>query len=199
MFPLPQPPKADGKAIPSVDLGEDSRTIDTFLRICYPFLEPEVKTLQDVRKVLEAGTTYEAEIVTHAMKKAMVSPRFLDTAPVLVYAIACNFGLEEEAKVAAEKAVINDVVLKSQPHGLDKISAAEYHRLLRLDSTRRRVKLTTHTKLVTTVKFTDIVPFCRPMKSTSPRPRLGSQSMFTVTDGDVILRTNDPTDFRVHR
>ncbi|KAI0794281.1 hypothetical protein C8Q74DRAFT_1215634 [Fomes fomentarius] len=191
MFPLPQPPKADGTAIPSVDLGEDSRTIDTFL--------PGVETLQDVRKVLEAGTKYEAEIVTHAMKKALVSPRFLDTAPVLVYAIACISGLEEEARVAAKKAVINDVVLKSQPHELDEISAGEYHRLLRLDSTWLRVKLTRRTKTVITVEFTGIVPFCRPMTSTSPSPRLESQPMFTVTDGDVILRANDSTDFRVHR
>ncbi|KAF8967440.1 hypothetical protein BDZ97DRAFT_1903337 [Flammula alnicola] len=70
------------------------------------------------------------------LRKLLISPQYLQSSPIRVYAIACQFELEEEAKVASRH-TLNVSLLDAPPcEELRYISAYDYHRLLALH--RRR-------------------------------------------------------------
>ena len=100
-----------------VPVAENSGTLDTFLRIFYPLVDPEVDSLSHLRRVLAAGVNlkYDAPSVVASMRNALVGPRFLESDPVRVFAIACLCQLEEEARVAAKRAVVLDRVSGHRP------------------------------------------------------------------------------------
>ncbi|KAM5533263.1 hypothetical protein V8D89_013040 [Ganoderma adspersum] len=93
-----------------VQVAEDSDTLDTFLRILYPLVDPHVTSLSHLRNVLVTGIKYDAPRVVASMRKALVAPHFLAVDSIRVFAIACFCQLEEEAKLAAGRAVILDHV-----------------------------------------------------------------------------------------
>ncbi|KAI0730811.1 hypothetical protein C8Q76DRAFT_669462 [Earliella scabrosa] len=208
MLPLPQP--EGSSPIPTVDLEEDSQTIDVFLRVCYPLFDPEIKTLPELRKVLAAAIKYDAQIVVHAMKKTLVSPPFLQKEPMNAYAVACLFDLEEEAKIAAEVAATNQTQVSTYQL-LDEISAGAYYRILKLRRVGpRHIKPVpsksrkgVHTSPQCSFNHVGIAPFCRPatsLASSKLRPKLDAVTHpFIAADADMILRTSDSLDFRVHR
>ncbi len=67
MFSIPKPSALlSDPNIPDISITEDSETIDLYLRICYPLIDPEVPTLLLLRKVVTAGFKYDAPIVVHA-------------------------------------------------------------------------------------------------------------------------------------
>ncbi|KAI0688113.1 hypothetical protein C8T65DRAFT_746772 [Cerioporus squamosus] len=202
MFSIPKPPAlSPDRDIPGISIPEDSQALDLFLRICYPLIDPEVPTLPLLRKVLVAGLKYDAPIVINAMKKELRQARFMSDDPLRVFAIACLYDMEEEAQIAAEKAVVKDVVTTSSCPELDEISAGVYSRLLKLNRTRTRIKRLKPTTYG--VAFTGILPLCR-TSHTEPVRTQGPLSAvlypFTPLDGaDIILRTTDSLDFFVHR
>lgn len=211
MLALPQP--SGTASIPIVDVTEDSHschTFDMFLRFSYPIIDPEVKSLLELRKVLTAAVKYDAAIVVHAMKKIMVSPPSLNKEPLRVYAIACIFGLEEEAQIAADYAVTTHTSGSwvEEYEELDEISAGAYYRLLKL---RRRGPRTTKSGKKGNSGGTPIfnhfgiAPYCRAPTSgalpwTTCRRKLDSVSEpFNASDADVVLQTADSQEFRAHR
>ncbi|RPD73329.1 hypothetical protein L226DRAFT_446698, partial [Lentinus tigrinus ALCF2SS1-7] len=183
MFSMPKPPTlpSDPPGIPEISIPEDSETLDLFLRICYPLIDPEVQTLLLLRKVLTAGIKYDAPMVIHAMKRELRQPRFMDTQPLRAFAIACLCDLEEEAKIAAEISVVEGVVISkaSSSPEVDEISAGAYYRLLRLNRTRAASTLTP-------------LPVVTPSLS-SPFTSLNHDG------ADIVLHTKDSVDFFVHR
>ena len=209
MFSVPKPPALSSDLpIPEVAISEDSETLDLFLRVCYPLIEPEVQTLPLLRKVLTAGDKYDAPIVVHAMTRELRQARFMDNDPLRVFAVACLCDLEKEAKVAAEKAVLEGMIHSPAPGcpELDEISAGSYYRLLKLDGTKALAsKPKKYKPIVYRVDFAGILPLCRRSgshASTSPQVHSPAVALhpFTPLDGaDIILRTIDSVDFFVHR
>ncbi|RPD58987.1 hypothetical protein L227DRAFT_467833, partial [Lentinus tigrinus ALCF2SS1-6] len=216
MFSMPKPPTlpSDPPGIPEISIPEDSETLDLFLRICYPLIDPEVQTLLLLRKVLTAGIKYDAPMVIHAMKRELRQPRFMDTQPLRAFAIACLCDLEEEAKIAAEISVVEGVVISkaSSSPEVDEISAGAYYRLLRLNRTRavkaslKRPKKSRSKEYC--VNFTGILPLCRTSvckaSTLTPlpvvTPSLSSPFTSLNHDGaDIVLHTKDSVDFFVHR
>lgn len=57
-----------------VQVAEDSDTLDTFLRILYPLVNPEVDSPSHLRKILAAGVKYDAPSVVTSVRKALVEP-----------------------------------------------------------------------------------------------------------------------------
>ncbi|OSX60896.1 hypothetical protein POSPLADRAFT_1170624, partial [Postia placenta MAD-698-R-SB12] len=95
---LPQP--ADTlNGPPVVDLPEDSRTLYTILRICYPVLDPKIDTIELARSVLDAALKYDMVVVVDYCKRALRS--LAKSQPLRVYAIACTIGAETTARLAA--------------------------------------------------------------------------------------------------
>ncbi|KAI0664233.1 hypothetical protein C8Q70DRAFT_1049738 [Cubamyces menziesii] len=128
-------------------------------------------------------------------------PTLLENDPLRVFAIACCFGLEAEAKAAAEKAVINNRVSGRTCPELGKITAGAYYRLLQLNRTRRSTKLKAFGNVVA-VDSAGIGPFCEPPQRTAISTRTPLRSAvtpFDAEDADLVLRSRDSVDFRVYR
>ncbi|KAI0642134.1 hypothetical protein C8Q79DRAFT_929621 [Trametes meyenii] len=201
MLTLPQPP-GDNPTRPVVDVSEDSETFGIFLQMCYPLEEPRLTSFPLIRKVLACAVKYEAPRVLSSMKIALTRPGLLEEDPLRVFALACYFGLEEEAALAAEKAVIDERVLGAECAELNDISAAAYHRLLKLHRTRAVKDDAKHRGLrCIVVDHTDVGPFCEQANPPrAPRPQLESASHpFGLPDADVIIRSGDLVDSHVSR
>ncbi len=221
MFFLPQPPGTEPR--PSVDVSEDSQTMETFLRIVYPVADPEIKSLQHLREVLAVGTKYDAPAVIAASRKALTQQTFIQADPLRVFAIACIFRMEAEAKAAAEVAVLRP----RMGHGaepcadIEEITAGAYFRLLQLKRARtRRVLPRTVTSLavlllgnqrdVVDLDSTAIGSFCDPSRLSptptgqhSPPPETLTAccdlSGSTSFPPDIIFRSHDGFEFPAHR
>jgi hypothetical protein len=60
---------------------------------------PQVTSLQTLRPALVAAQKYEILSAIDGLRAALVTQTFLKTDPLGVYAIACELGLKEEAKI----------------------------------------------------------------------------------------------------
>ena len=181
-----QPPD---KAV--IDVSEDSRTMDIFLRFLYPVMDAEVVEISLLPSVLDAAVKYDTAVVLAAMKRTMVLPRFLETQALAVFVIACRHGLEDEAKAAAQQLVNSDSSLQNHDDPiLDGLTAGQYYRLLRF----KREQPTPVTS------FT----FCSPPPKPGPPPlrdttSIGVTAPFSGSQGDLILMSSDSHMFFVHR
>ncbi|KAH9951052.1 hypothetical protein B0H21DRAFT_719255 [Amylocystis lapponica] len=145
MFALPQPAPPlnpdssdphhrDGHAI--VRMSEDSHTLDSLLRLCYPITDPILSELQEVRAVLEASMKYQMEEATVLMTQAL--HQFALKEPLRVWAIACRFGLDDEAIFAAKNTL--SMSLEGQlPEEMQDVTAGAYFRLLKYHRLRGAV------------------------------------------------------------
>jgi len=116
MFGLPNPGKSskgtfsldinitkDG--VPVVDVTEDSKTLARLLTLIYP-LEAEdpmpLGVLKELHALIEAAHKYQMETVIKRLRRWLLQPIFLQREPVRVFAIACRYKMEEEARTAAQ-------------------------------------------------------------------------------------------------
>ncbi|KAH9910965.1 uncharacterized protein BXZ73DRAFT_57418 [Epithele typhae] len=155
MLTLPQAEDTD-PVRPCVDVVEDSATIDPFLRLLYPSEDHSVASFETISRVIEAGRKFDSPKIIGLMRRQLLLPCFLDKDPLRVFAIACHFDLEDEAEVAAVKAVVAKRVTDRYCVDLDWIAAGSYHRLLALNRKIPRV-----VDGISTVDTTGLAPFCR--------------------------------------
>ncbi|OAX40160.1 hypothetical protein K503DRAFT_715035 [Rhizopogon vinicolor AM-OR11-026] len=108
MFDLPQPLKknTDDETFDGLDViqvQENSRTLDTLLRFCYPaaIKDPNLEDMDEIEEVLEAAMKYGMEDVEESVRKIMVAPSLVERNPLGLFAIACRHGFEPEARTAA--------------------------------------------------------------------------------------------------
>lgn len=136
MFSLPQPKGTPDDRVPVLDVAEPSAILDPLLRFLYPVPDPEVPTLDALVPLMCAASKYDMTGVMDRLQALLVSPTFLETAPVRVFAIASRFDLEEESKIASKHTLRVRVLDVPLCDDLRHISAYSYHRLLELH--RRR-------------------------------------------------------------
>jgi hypothetical protein len=138
MFSLPQPKcTADADdSVPILDVAEPTAILHPLLRFLYPVPDPEVLTLDELVPLMCTASKYDMTSVMDRLRVLLVSPTFLDSAPVRVFAIASRFDLEEEAKIASKHTLRVRVLDVPLCDDLRHISAFAYHRLLELH--RRR-------------------------------------------------------------
>ena len=136
MFSLPQPECTGDESVPVLDVAEPSAILHPLLRFLYPVPDPEVPTLDGLVPLMCAAGKYDMTSVMDRLRALLVSPAFLETAPVRVFAIASRFDLEEEAKIASKHTLRVRVLDVPLSEDLRHISAYSYHRLLELH--RRR-------------------------------------------------------------
>ncbi|KIJ69901.1 hypothetical protein HYDPIDRAFT_23059 [Hydnomerulius pinastri MD-312] len=138
MFALPQPPsEALGKDNrPLIPVSEHSSTIGTLLQFIYPEPDPEVTSLDELVTLLATSVKYDFLGPIAALRKDLLSPRFLKESPTRVYAIASRFELEYEAQIASRHTLSCNVLECPLSDDLKFISAHAYHRLLVLHRTR---------------------------------------------------------------
>ncbi|KAL6302625.1 hypothetical protein BKA93DRAFT_736598, partial [Sparassis latifolia] len=106
MFAVPQPSVVAPEdvhaetGLPVISVTETSQTLDTLLRLCYPMDDPVLDNVDDAWEVLEAARKYQMDdAIGTKLKTALVV--FVSKSPIRVYAIACIFHLESEARAAA--------------------------------------------------------------------------------------------------
>ena len=138
MFALPQAPEGDNsnetkEGLPVVQMMEERRALEMLLLACYPMSavdSPDPETLAEVHLLLEAAVKYGVERVEKRIREWLVTPRFLHVDPVRVFAIACHYQFQEEAKLAAEATVFRS--LSKRPYGgeLDLIMGGQMYQLL---------------------------------------------------------------------
>lgn len=135
MFTLPQAPSSQ-PSTPLIEVSEDRTTLETLLRIIYPMSKPKIETLDELTLVLDAAFKYEMSAANDFLRSQLVAPRFVESAPVRVYAIASRFDLEEEAKVASRHTLSVQVLDCPLHEDLKHITAFSYHQLLNLHHRR---------------------------------------------------------------
>ncbi|KAL1944902.1 hypothetical protein VTO73DRAFT_2522 [Trametes versicolor] len=137
MFLLPQP-QADAESLhaPIVDLAEDSGTIETLLRICYPIKNPPLdQPLDAIETMLRAAMKYEMELPVAVLTDHLLS--LAERTPLPVWAVACRLHLEDVAKhVAQQLRNVPSLDLNSLG-GMDSICAGDYFRLREFHRTAR--------------------------------------------------------------
>ncbi|KJA17701.1 hypothetical protein HYPSUDRAFT_46026 [Hypholoma sublateritium FD-334 SS-4] len=141
MFTLPQEVENPAKQQPVISVAETSHDLDIVLRCIYPVPAPTIHSLDELSAALGVALKYDFEIATSVLRNLLVSPQFLQSSPVRVYAIACRYELEAEAKIASQRTLNTSILDKPPCKELRYISAYDYHRLLTLH--RRRSKAAT--------------------------------------------------------
>jgi BTB/POZ domain len=136
MFPLPQSKATTNELVPVLNVAEPSAVFDPLLRFLYPVPDPEVSTLDELVPLLCAAVKYNMAAVTHRLRALLVSPTFLESAPLRAFATASRLDLEEEAKVVSKHTLRVRVLDVPLCDDLRHISAYSYHQLLQLH--RRR-------------------------------------------------------------
>ncbi len=116
IFTLPQPLPADPNSsiysdeytydseIPVVQMVEDRQTLQLLLGLCMPvsvYETPKFSSLQEIQKVQEAAFKFEMEGIQKYLRAELISPRFIESQPLRVFAIAYRYGLDPEARQAA--------------------------------------------------------------------------------------------------
>lgn len=153
MFTLPQPtPEGEGKetgpikdGIPVVPVTEDSKTLQWLLELCYPIsirnreLTP-INTLEDVQSVMDAARKYEMEGVKQHMRQVLMGSVFVEKEALRVFAIACRYGLKNDARLAAIYTLLQPDLVPSVKE-LEYISGATYHRLREFRQEMKRVMM----------------------------------------------------------
>jgi len=138
MFTLPQahPSHAPAADLPTVDVVEEAALLDKLLRFVYPVPDPDVPTLDELLTLLTVAIKYDLTSVVSRLRGVLVSPHFLASAPMRVFAIASRFDLEDEVRIASQHTLHINVLDSPSCDDLGQISAYAYHRLL--DLHRRR-------------------------------------------------------------
>ncbi|KII94698.1 hypothetical protein PLICRDRAFT_97830 [Plicaturopsis crispa FD-325 SS-3] len=144
MFSLPQPqgtakspPEREGD-LPTVSVSETAATLGKLLQFAYPIADPAIETLDELSEILGAAVKYDFGAVLSTMRRLLITPPFVSTAPTRVYAIACRYEFEAEARIASRHTLevsVLDCPLSDDPKH---ITAYDYHRLLDLHRTRTR-------------------------------------------------------------
>jgi len=141
MFSLPQDPWKSPEKAPVISVSERQDVLRVLLQFVYPIPDPPVVSLHDLDELLGAAIKYEFEAVVASLRAFLISPQLLHTSPVKVYAIACQYELEDEAKVASRYTLGRDLLTLEgdELQELKKISAFDYYRLLKLHKERAEV------------------------------------------------------------
>lgn len=202
------------KGVPIVSVSEHSETLDPFFKLLYPLRKPSVGTLTKIAALLEAGRKYQAVGVIDPMATALHAHTTTDSRRV--FAIACRFGMEAEARLAAESAVKWDyeerTKLKYIPE-MEHITAGAYFRLLYHLRTRSGPLLANHWDSLsfidrntadglTLTTTNEKAPTWAPSQAFLaglPHIVWNHYAIFKTNRYDVVLRSADGSSFSAHK
>jgi len=137
MFSLPQSKSCTGEdngynadlkdGIAIIAMAEDSRTLDSLLRICYPTPNPDLSDTGQLRSVLRAALKYTIDGAVEPIKVQIRAIAIEE--PLRIYAIALESRLHDEARAAAKYSLNHRLQGVYVPE-LELIPAGAYYRLL---------------------------------------------------------------------
>lgn len=136
MFTLPQLPEGNNSSeikdgLPVITVTEESKTLERLLLLCYPTNTPVLDVLGDVRTLLDAGIKYSINRVEKWARECLMLPKFVDSVPIRVFAIAYRYRLQEEAKTAFMATFGSPPVLEQAiEKDLDHITGTQLYRIM---------------------------------------------------------------------
>ncbi|KAH9852617.1 hypothetical protein C2E23DRAFT_142285 [Lenzites betulinus] len=205
MFQRPQPQHssstpdtATSNPLPVIGLSEDSRTLDSLLRLCYPVESLGGEGIDDIIHILDVANKYNMQwpmSILHQKLGSLTSEK-----PLVAWAAACRTRSETAARTSAECLLqqqgedpidLQAIVLEQGIAALEGVSAGDYHRLD--EFLRRREEgnsADSRSHMLSTVPTQD-----EAIKSE------GTPDYFAthIPDPDVICRSADNVDFDAHR
>ena len=134
MFDLPQ--STPSSKTPIIDIPEPSDILQPFLQYLYPRSPPEIPDIATWAALYAVADKYDAEVVTDLLRDMLI-PRFLETSPFRVYALASRWGFEEEAKIASTRTLTFDIIEDLHQGDAELMGGAACHRLHVLHLNRR--------------------------------------------------------------
>lgn len=186
----------DGRQV--LRLPEKSDTIEPLLKLCYPVSRPQLRSLRQIRDVLNAATNYDIQVVGEMLETRLVA--YAEQFPLQVYAIACRNNLENTARTAADYAV-RKPFWETYHRDIEYITAGAYWRLLAyywdVEKKRSQNKKNRRPKLLW--KGTEGASSLPSTKAPSPFPSPASPPFDETSDGDVVLKSSDEVLFRAHK
>lgn len=145
-LPQPQASRQSAESIastslrPVIDVPEDSKTLRTLLRLCYPVSKEALTELDSIVLVLKAALKYEMDWPTRLLERDLVA--IIPRRPLNVWAIAARCGLEELASKAASEIrarataagkppldILGTMLVEGKYGCLEGVSAGDYFRL----------------------------------------------------------------------
>ncbi|KAG2075627.1 hypothetical protein BDR04DRAFT_1133247 [Suillus decipiens] len=137
MLSLPQAPGGatdqemkDGLAV--ITVSEDSKTLDSFLRFCYPSTlaeDPSLENLNDSLPILAAARKYSLDLIERKVCQALVNPKILETEPLRCFAISRNARLKHET-ITAARHTLRQPLIPAWCAEIDLITASDLLALL---------------------------------------------------------------------
>jgi hypothetical protein len=119
--------------IPLLAPEEDKAAVAAFLQIIYPVAFPSLQDIPLVRRVLELGRKYQADVIHAYIEGVLLQHPRLKLSPVTFYGIACIYRIERVAREAALECATQDLdaILRRQDQTdeLALLSGADIHRL----------------------------------------------------------------------
>lgn len=134
----PKAPSEDEKGeLPEIDVDDAPEDLDLLLRLIYPITPPpKFEDFDALSRAFAILQKYKVEGAQGLLKPILVSPSFLASDPVRVYALACRMGFKEEAEVSAPPAAAADFTTAIRAEDLRKMNGVDYHRLVVLSKER---------------------------------------------------------------
>ncbi|KAL4244054.1 hypothetical protein ABKN59_010991 [Abortiporus biennis] len=175
-------------SLPNVQVTETSYIFDIILRTIYPVSTPKVTSSKTLCDVLKAGSKYQMEDVMTQMSYQLLV-HFLKDTPFKVYAIACQYQLEDAARGAARA-----LDIKVKPKDVEKDWVSDIHRMTAGQLFSENYTFT-HKDNFPRIKH---VNFIEP-DFHHPIPLDIDPSVFTTNNVDIIVRSKDQHDFSAHR
>jgi hypothetical protein len=129
--------------VPLLGAEEQATEVAGFLRIIYPFPSPHLDDLTLVRRVLEMGKKFQAEVIAAHFEAILPTHLLLKEGPVMCYALACIYRMENVARASALECVLRgnlDTLLAPEDElsSFRLLGGLEIYRLL--DFRRRCIK-----------------------------------------------------------
>jgi len=140
MFGLPQSTNPPTQ-IPSIDVPEHSDTLQPFIQYLYPRSHPKIPDISMWADLYTVADKYNVEMVTDLLRDMLI-PRFLETSPLRVYALASYWGFEEEAKVASTKTLTMDIFKDPSRKDAELMGGGACQQLYLLHTNRREAART---------------------------------------------------------
>ena len=147
MFNLPQPTESPSPSqIPTIDVPESSDILQPFLQYLYPRSPPKISDVAMWADLYTIAHKYDADVIMDLLRDMLI-PRFLEIAPLRVYALASHWGFEEEAKIASTRTLTFDILKDLSREDAELMGGAACRQLYLLHFNRReaaRALVTNH-------------------------------------------------------
>ncbi|KAF7430974.1 hypothetical protein PC9H_006689 [Pleurotus ostreatus] len=136
LLSLPQPPDtpreemSEGSAI--IQMAEPAEAIERLLPFVYPrfVTMPHLATLEELQTTLQMASKYDMKGVEKCLGEVLVAPRFVEEDPMRVFAMACRYGLEDAARIAAKHTLRLSLPERHYVAEMEHISAGNLQRLV---------------------------------------------------------------------